>query len=117
LPIEIHKMSLALPTFELYKEGGQLRRSSKPVTAMIVEGYGRRRHKADFIKYLVYAQSEYHETIVHLNFLFAAESLKDKDCYQKLHAEYDRLSVKINKFIPWVEDNWSEFPGKETRNL
>ena len=53
LGIEVHKMSMGLPKFELYEEGSQIRRSSKAVTALIVEGYGRRRYKADFIKYLV----------------------------------------------------------------
>jgi len=116
LAIEIHKMSLLLPKFELFEEGGQVRRSSKSVTAMIVEGYGRRRYKADFIKYLVYGQSECDETIVHLDFLFETESLKDKVYYQKLHADFDILSKKINKYIQWAEDNWNEFPGKETGN-
>jgi len=36
LAIEIHKMTLQLPKFELFEEGGQIRRSSKSVTAMIV---------------------------------------------------------------------------------
>ena len=45
LAIEIHKISLLLPKFELFEEGGQIRRSSKSITSMIVEGYGRRRYK------------------------------------------------------------------------
>lgn len=32
--IEVHKMTPALPKFELYEEGGQVRRSSKSVTAL-----------------------------------------------------------------------------------
>jgi len=116
LAIEIHKMSLSLPKFELFEEGGQIRRSSKSVTSIIVEGYGRRRYKPDFIKYLVYAQSECDETILHLDFLFETQSLKEKDSYQIFHNEYDMLSKKINKFIQWVEDNWNEFPDKETGN-
>ena len=114
LAIEIHKTSLQLPKFELFEEGGQIHRSSKSVTSMIVEGYGRRRYKADFIKFLVYAQSECDETIVHLDFLFETQSLKDKAYYERFHAEYDMLSKKINKFIQWVEDNWNEFPDKGT---
>jgi len=43
--IEIHKMSLQLPKFELFEEGQQIRRSSKSVKSTIVEGYGRRRYK------------------------------------------------------------------------
>src|SRR5262245_1639094 len=116
LAIEIHKMSLLLPKFELFEEGGQVRRSSKSITAMIVEGYGRRRYKADFIKYLVFAQSECDETIVRLDFLFETQSLKDKDCYEKFHDEYDVLSKKINRFIQWVEENWNEFSSRETGN-
>ena len=114
--VEVHKMSLTLPKFELYEEGSQIRRSSKSVTAAIVEGYGRKRYKADFIRFLVYAQSECDETIVHLDFLFETESLTDKIRYDDLRSKYDLLSKRINKFIQWVEDNWNEFPSPETGN-
>lgn len=117
LGIEIHKMSLALPKFELFEEGGQVRRSSKSVTSLIVEGYGRRRYKAEFIKYLVYAQSECDETIVHLDFLFETESLQNEKLFMKLKNEYDILSKKINKFIQWVEENWNDFPDQKTGNM
>ena len=116
LAIEVHKVTLLLPKFELYEEGSQIRRSSKSVTAMIVEGYGRKRYKADFIKFLIYAQAECDETIVHLDFLFETESLKDKNKYDDLRSRYDLLSKRINKFIQWVEDNWNEFPSSETGN-
>ena len=117
LAIETHKMSLTLPKFELFEEAGQIRRSSKSVTSMIVEGYGRKRYKADFIKYLVYSQAECDETIVHLDFLYETESLKDKIKYADLHNRYNTLSKRINKFIQWVEENWNEFPKPETGNL
>ncbi len=71
-------MTLTLPKLEMFEEGSQVRRSSKSVTSMIVEGYGRRRYKADFIKYLVYAQSECDETIVHLDFLIETNPLEDQ---------------------------------------
>jgi four helix bundle protein len=116
LAIEVHRLTLILPKFELYEEGSQIRRSSKSVTAMIAEGYGRKRYKADFIKYLIYAQAECDETIVHLDFLFETESLKDKNKYDDLRGRYDLLSKRINKFTQWVEDNWNEFPSPETGN-
>jgi four helix bundle protein len=116
LAIEVHRMTLALLKFELFEEGSQIRRSSKSVTSMMVEGYGRNRYKADFIKYLIYAQSECDETIVHLDFLFETESLKDKNKYEDLRSRYDLLSKRINKFIQWVENNWNEFPPPETGN-
>jgi four helix bundle protein len=36
--IEIHKMTLTFPKFEMYEEGSQIRRSSKSVKSTIVEG-------------------------------------------------------------------------------
>ena len=38
LSIDIHKMTLRLPKFELYETGSQIRRSSKSVRSNIVEG-------------------------------------------------------------------------------
>jgi four helix bundle protein len=114
LAIEVHKLSMTLPKHELYEEGSQIRRSSKSVTSMIVEGYGRGRYKADFIKHLVYSQSECDETIVHLDFLFETGSLTDKEKYQGLANDYETLSKRINKFTQWVVDNWNEPP--ESKN-
>ena len=99
LAIEIHKISLSLPKLELYEEGSQVRRSAKSVTSNIVEGYGRRRYKADYIKHLTYAQ---------LDFLFETESLKDESTYRRLKTDYDTLSNRINKFIQWVEENLNQ---------
>lgn len=50
LAIEIHEMSLNLLKFEIYEEGSQIRRSSKSIKSNIVEGFGRRRYKQEFIK-------------------------------------------------------------------
>ena len=68
LAIEVHKLSLTLPKFELYEEGSQIRPSSKAVAIAIVEGYGRRKYKADF------SQSECDETLEHYiqNMIFLA---------------------------------------------
>jgi four helix bundle protein len=109
LAIEVHKLALTLPKFELYEEGSQIRRSSKSITSMIVEGYGRRRYKADFIKYLVFSHAECDETIVHLDFLFETQSVKNETHYNTLKSDYEILSKKINNYIKWVEDNWNGF--------
>jgi four helix bundle protein len=107
LAIEVHAMTLKLPKFEMYEEGGQVRKSSKSVTSMIVEGYGRGRYKADYIKYLVYSQAECDETIVHLDFLVETGSATDKEKISILKKDYDILSRRINKYIQWVEDNFN----------
>ena len=110
LAIAIHTMTMNLPKIELYEEGSQVRRSSKSVTSMIVEGYGRRRYKADYIKYLIYAQSECDETLVHLDFIFETGSLSDKTTYEGFVNDYISLSKKINRFTQWVEKNLMKAP-------
>ncbi len=55
LVVEIDDMTLTkLPKFDMYEEGSQIRRSCKSVKSTIVEGYGRKRYKAEFITFLVY---------------------------------------------------------------
>src|SRR5712664_2622398 len=76
--VDIHAMTLKkLPKFEMYEEGSQIRRSSKSIKSNIVEGYGRRRYKQDFIRFLVIALSSNDETIDHLETLFETKSLRD----------------------------------------
>jgi four helix bundle protein len=105
LAIKIHKLSLKLPRYELFEEGGQIRRSSKGIKSCIVEGYGRRRYKAEFIKYLTYAHASCDETILHLNFINDTHVL-DKDAVYSFFERYNELGSKINKFIQYVENEW-----------
>jgi four helix bundle protein len=106
LALEIHGMSLALPKFELYETGGQIRRSPKAVTAMIVEGYARRRYKLDFIRYLTYAIAECDETIVHLDTIYDTRSLTNSELYLELRDAYVVLTKKINRYTQWVEKEY-----------
>ena len=102
--IDVHKMSLTkLPKFEMFEEGSQIRRSSKSVKSNIVEGYGRRRYKQNFIKFLTYSISSNDETIDHLETLYETGSLMDKECYLSLHDKIDHLGRKLNNFISSVE--------------
>ena len=102
--LDIHKMTLnKLPPFELYEEGSQIRRSIKSVKSNIVEGYGRRRYKQEFIRFLTYSLASCDETTDHLETLYETESLKDEVLYQDLHKRLQTLGKKINLFIQSVE--------------
>jgi four helix bundle protein len=102
--VKIQRMTLTnLPKFEMYEEGGQIRRSSKSVKSTIVEGYGRRMYKQEFIKFLHYAIASNDETIDHLETLYETESLKEPDLYNEIHQELDILGKKLNLFIQSVE--------------
>ena len=107
LAIEIHKMTLMLPKFEMYEEGSQIRRSSKSVAANIVEAYGKRRYKGEYIKHLTYSHAECDETRLHLDFLQHTHSdpKATSEIFDNLRTEYTSLSKQIHKFILWVEQN------------
>jgi four helix bundle protein len=104
LSIEIHNMTLtALPKFEMFEEGSQIRKSSKSVRSTIVEGYGRRMYKQEFIRYLIFAIASNDETIDHLETLFETKSLTDKVLYDAFHEKLEILGKKLNSFIKSVE--------------
>ena len=104
LSIEIHKMTInVLPKYEMFEEGAQLRRSMKSVRSNIVEGYGRRRYKQDFLRFLIYAHASCDESIDHLETLFETGSLQDKAAYDMLLGRMNILGSKINVFIQRVD--------------
>ena len=95
---EVHKTSLLLPKYELYELGSQIRRSADSVNSNIVEGYGRNRYKAEFIRFLVFSHSSCLETKGHL--------IKINNLYKDLIpniegyiTDYDNLGAKIFNFI------------------
>ena len=79
---DVHKMTMTLPKYELYEQGSQIRRSSKSIKDNIAEGYGRRRYKNEFIRFLVFAHSSCDETIDHLDILYETKSLKNEVLFQ-----------------------------------
>lgn len=100
----VHRMTLEdLPAFEKYEEGGQIWRSVKSIRSNIVEGYGGRRYKQEFIRFLVFAYASCDETIDHLEDLFESGSLKNETAFAKLSAQLDLLGRKLNAFIEAVE--------------
>ncbi len=102
--IAVHRMTVTeLPKFEMYEEGSQIRRSVKSIRSNIVEGYGRRRYKQEFIQFLTRSQASSDETIDHLEMLYETESLTNEHLYQELHAKLVTLGKKLNLFIQSVE--------------
>ena len=104
ISIEIHKMTITLlPKYEMFEEGAQKRRSIKSIRSNIVEGYGRKRYKADFIKFLVYSYASQLEAKSQAEFLFlATKNMK----WDKITQELDLLGIKIHNFILYVERSW-----------
>ena len=104
IAIEIHQVSLsALPKHEMYETGSQIRRSSKSVRSLIVEGYGRRYYKQEFIKYLIYALASNDETLDHLESLYETNSFQDNDSFKKLCNKIKLLGRKLSSFLESVK--------------
>ena len=104
LAIEVLKLSLKLPKYELYEIGSQIRRSSKSVSYNIVEGYGRKKYKNDFIRFLIYSQSSCDEVNDQLDYI--NEIHRKENPLLELKEKYEVLGKQINKFIQYVEKSW-----------
>jgi four helix bundle protein len=103
LAVEVHKMTLTdLPKHEQYEEASQLRRSAKSIPCNLVEGFGRRRYKAEYIKFLVYSHASCDETIEHLVLLKDTLSLSQSRADYFL-SQYDVLGRKLSKFFQAVQ--------------
>lgn len=105
---EAHRASFLLPKYELYELGSQLRRSADSVNSNIVEGYGRRRYKQDFLRFLTYMHSSNDETINHIKKIIVLYP-ELKNTFEPLRQKYDLLGGKINAFIQYVERKWNDF--------
>lgn len=105
LSIRVHRMTLEeLPKFEMFEEGSQIRRSAKSIRSNIVEGYGRRRYKQDFVRHLTFAIASCDETSDHLDILLETESLGNDVLYRGLHDGLDHLGRKLNLFLQSVDE-------------
>ena len=104
LSVRIHKSSLKLPPFELYEQGSQIRRSSKSIKDAIVEGFGRRRYKAEYIRYLVFSQASCDETADQAKLIY--ELYPNIEEFETIHQDLIILGKKINLYIQYVEASW-----------
>jgi four helix bundle protein len=102
--IAIHEMTLTkLPKFETFEEASQIRRAVKSVKSCIVEGYGRRRYKQEFVRFLTYSLASCDETTDHLDTLIITGSLKDDVVSNDIKSRLETLGRKLNLFLQSVE--------------
>ncbi|MFW5755724.1 MAG: four helix bundle protein [Tangfeifania sp.] len=106
LAIKVHQMTLTLPKYEMYEQGSQVRRSTKSIKYNIVEGYGRKRYKQEFIRFLVFAHASCDEAVSQLTMI--DEIHYESRGLTELISEYEILGRKVYKFIDYVERSWNE---------
>ena len=104
LSVDIHRMTLEqLPRFELHEVGSQVRRSAKSIRANLVEGYGKRRYKLEFLRHLTYALGSAQETLEHLDTLHETGSLTSQEIHAELTSRTRLLIAKLTTFMRGVE--------------
>jgi four helix bundle protein len=105
LAIKIHYASFKLPKFELFEQGSQIRRSSKSIKDNIVEGFGRRKYKAEYIKFLIYSIASCDETMNHI--ITIKTLYPELKVFSELEDPCDKLGRMINNYLQYVESNWN----------
>jgi four helix bundle protein len=101
LAVDIPRMAMGLPKYELYEEGSQIRRSAKSIPANIAEGFGRRRYTNEYVHFLTVALASCDETQVHLDLLHSVGNL-DQDTYQALSVQCETVGKQLNRFVQAV---------------
>jgi four helix bundle protein len=107
LAVEVDRVSKRFPRHEMYEIGSQLRRSAKSIPSNIAEGFGRRRYKQDYVRFIVYALASCDETRVHLDMLHRTGSLP-KATYQRFSEAYDILGKRLNRFLQGIIQHHKE---------
>src|SRR5438034_8246959 len=95
---EIFGLSREFPPEERYSLTDQVRRSSRAVTAMIAEAWGRRRYRAVFVNKLDEALGEANETQSWLAHSLRCEYIAAAD-FRSLDGEYQKIGGKLSRMI------------------
>jgi four helix bundle protein len=77
----------------------------KSVKSNIVEGFGRRRYKQEYLRFLDFSYASLLETIDHLETLHETGSLTDDELFSSLEDRLTQLSKALFSFIRGVEEH------------
>ena len=86
LALEVYKLTMTFPKFEMYELGSQLRRSSNSSPANLAEGFGNK-HTNIYTESISRAQGEIRETKHHL-----------RVAYEKKYIMKEKLEYFINAY-------------------
>ena len=101
---DIERLVKILPASERFRHVDQILRSSRSVVANIAEGFGRKKFKKDFIRFLTYSVSSSDETQVHLRLIFNGRLIK-REKYLSLKRGYKDLSIRLVNYINSIKTN------------
>ena len=106
LHLEISKISLLFPEFELHELGSQIRRSSNAISANIAEGWNNK-HLNIYLEGINRAQGELQETKHHLYISFR-KGYSDEKVYKEYLEKYN----ECGKMLRGLEQSLSKWRSK-----
>ena len=99
LSLDVHRISLTLPSIEQYALGDQIRRARKSICANIAEGYGKQKKSAaEFKRFLLMALGSSDEMRVWCRYCFDLGYIP-KELWESWCEEYSRISRMIQGLI------------------
>ena len=99
--LDLHRVSMNFPKFEMFELGAQLRRATKSIVMNIAEGYGKKHSIAEFKRYLSIAIGSADEVKVQL------EYCKDLGYIDEgLYTMYSNEYTEIAKMLMTLHKNW-----------
>lgn len=104
LAMDIFWLSRKFPKEEVYALTSQIVRSSRSISANIVEGWAKRQYENVFKQHLIHSLGSYAET--ENWFLFAKEcQYIDQKTFNQFSDELDQIGKMINK----LHQNWTNY--------
>jgi four helix bundle protein len=95
--LQMHKLSLTLPSIEQYALANQMRRASKSICANIAEGFGKQSSsKNEFRRFLSMAQGSCQEMKVWLEYCLALHYIQQSE-YDEYYDSYDHVARMLQK--------------------
>lgn len=98
LALDIHLLSNKFPKDEIFGMTSQIKRSSKSVTATIVEAYRKRLYEAYFVSKVSDADMENSETQLWLDFALELKYI-DKEIYSQFIERAEEVGKLLNHMI------------------
>jgi four helix bundle protein len=96
--MEIFHLTKSFPSYEKYDLVSQIRRSSRSVSANIIEAWRRRRYPKNFVSKLNDSETEADETIYWLDVAHDCNYI-DKEVSDRLKEQYDHIIAMLVKMI------------------
>lgn len=108
LAMEVFRLTIKFPKEELYSLTDQMRRSSRSVTANIVEGWSKRRYENVFRRHLLDAIGSSDETRVWLSFAVDCGYITSDE-----HQSLTRKSEELGKMPHRLFENWKTYSAEK----